>query len=257
MIPPTHKIRAVIVDDEPLARDRIRSLLDKEPDIEVVAEYASGVEALPALKQNRPDLLFLDIQMPEMTGFEMLEKLEEPLPVTIFITAFDQHAIKAFEVHALDYLLKPFKQARFRETLDRARALLGAKHGEDLSQRVLEMLSGRKSEPSYLSRISVKIDDRLVFFKVEAVDWIEAAGNYLVVHVGKESHLIRETLTSMEAKLDPAQFLRISRSALVNLTRVKELQPLFNGEHAVVLENGKHLTMTRGLREVEDRLKFS
>ena len=250
-------LEVVIVDDEPLARERIRTLLERETGVHIQGEFGSAVEALPALSARRPDLLFLDIQMPEMTGFELLERLEAPLPAVIFITAFDQHALKAFEFHALDYLLKPFKQTRFRETLQRAREVIESKRPSGIEQRILDMLAERKPATAHLTRFSVKIDDRLVFIKVESVDWIEAAGNYLVIHVGKESHLIRETLTALEAKLDPAQFLRISRSALVNLTRVKELQPLFNGEHAVVLENGKHLTMTRGLREVEERLRFS
>lgn len=259
MTPPplSELIHVVIVDDEPLARERIRTLLDKEPGFWVQSECASGVEALAAFERKRPDLLFLDIQMPEMTGFELLERLQPPLPAVIFVTAFDQHALKAFEVHALDYLLKPFKQSRFRETLLRARDAIGRRQDQGISSRILEMLAERKTSSPYLTRIPVKVNERTLFLKVEQIDWIEAAGNYLVVHLGKESHVIRETLTSMESKLDPAHFLRISRAALINLARVKELQPLFNGEHAVVLEGGKTLTMTRSLREVEDRLKFS
>ena len=246
-----------IVDDEPLARERIRTLLEKEPGFVVQDECASGVEALAAFCRRRPDLVFLDIQMPEMTGFELLERLQPPLPEVIFVTAFDQHALKAFEVHALDYLLKPFKQARFRETLQRAREAIGRQQEKGITSRILEMLAERRANTNYLTRVPVKVDERTVFLKVDQIDWIEAAGNYLVVHLGKESHVIRETLTSMESKLDPAHFLRISRSTVINLARVKELQPLFNGEHAVVLEGGKSLTMTRSLREVEDRLKFS
>ncbi len=250
-------IHVAIVDDEPLARERIRTLLEKEPGFVVQDECATGVEALATFRRRRPELVFLDIQMPEMTGFELLERLEPPLPGVIFVTAFDQHALKAFEVHALDYLLKPFKQARFRETLHRAREALSRQQEQGISSRILEMLAERRTPAPFLTRVPVKIEDRTVFLKVELIDWIEAAGNYLVLHSGKESHILRETLTSMESKLDPAHFLRISRSSLINLGRVKELQPLFGGEHAVVLDGGKTLTMTRSLREVEDRLKFS
>lgn len=250
-------ILVAVLDDEPLARERIRSMLVAETEVEILGEFGSGVEALPVLRKQRPDLVFLDIQMPEMNGFEFLEQLGEPLPLIIFVTAFDQHALRAFEHHALDYLLKPFKVSRFQETLRRALDTIRHQKGGDVSDRIIEMLEGRKQEAQWMNRISVKIEDRLIFLKVESVDWIEAAGNYLLIHVGKESHMIRETLTAMESKLDPSKFLRISRSILVNLARIKELQPLFNGEYAVVLDNGKHLTMTRGLREVEDRLKFS
>ena len=253
------KIRALIVDDEPLARQRIRLLLHDEPDIELLSESASGPEALAAIQQNPPDLLFLDVQMPEMDGFALLAAIPpDQVPVVIFVTAYDQHAVKAFEVKALDYLLKPFKPARFKEAVQRARARLAAKASDGLSvQSLLEHLGRQPAAGAYLSRLSVKTDDRIVFLKTEQIDCIESAGNYVAVEVGKETHILRETLNVLAAKLNPSRFLRISRSAIVNLDRVKELQAHFHGEHIVILHNGKRLTMTRGLREVEQAVKFS
>ena len=253
------KIRALIVDDEPLARQRIRLLLGEEPDIELLGECASGPEALAAIQREPPDLLFLDVQMPEMDGFALLSALPSAqIPAVIFVTAYDQHAVKAFEVKALDYLLKPFKPARFKETVQRARERLASRLKDGPAVEALLDLLGRRSEStSYLTRLSVKTQDKIVFLKTEQIDCIESAGNYVAVQVGKETHILRETLNSLEASLDPEQFLRISRSALVNLDRIKELQPHFHGEHVVVLLNGKRLTMTRGLREVEKVLKFS
>ena len=253
------KISALIVDDEPLARQRIRLLLQEEPDIELLGECGNGPEALAAIRQNPPQLLFLDIQMPEMDGFALLAKIPaEHLPVVIFVTAYDQHALKAFEVQALDYLLKPFKPARFKETVQRARERLAAKApGEPTVQALLALLGQRPAENVYLSRLPVKTDDRILFLKIEQIDCIESAGNYVAVQVGKDTHILRETLNALETKLNPERFLRISRSAIVNLDRVKELQPHFQGEHVVILHGGKRLTMTRGLREVEQAMKFS
>jgi len=248
----------LIVDDEPLARERIRTLLAPERDIEVVGECANGNDALAALKQKSPDLLFLDVQMPGMGGFEVLRALEpERMPLVIFVTAYDQHALKAFEVHALDYLLKPFKQARFRETLQRARELLANREAAAASKSLLALLGQVQSAPEHLARIPVRNGDRVVFVKTTQIDYIEAAGNYVVIHAGKENHVVRETITALEQKLDPKKFLRVSRSTLVNVDQIKELQPLFKGEHAILLQNGKQVTMTRGLREVQEALKFA
>ncbi len=253
-----NKIRTLIADDEPLARERIRTLLQTEPDIEIVGECANGTEAVVALKQNLADLLFLDVQMPGIGGFEVLRALDQDrLPLVIFVTAYDQHALKAFEVHAVDYLLKPFKQARFRQTVQRARELLANRNAAALTGNLLALLGQSKTLPERLSRIPVRNGDRVVFVKTSQIDYMESAGNYVVLHAGKESHVLRETLTALEQKLDPKQFLRISRSSLVNVDQIKELQPLFKGEYAILLHNGKQLTMTRGLREVQERLKFS
>ena len=253
------KISALIVDDEPLARQRIRLLLQEEPDIELLGECGNGPEALVAIRQNPPQFLFLDVQMPEMDGFAWLATIPvEHLPVVIFVTAYDQHALKAFEVQALDYLLKPFKPARFKETVQRARERLAAKTpGEPTVQALLALLGKRPAENVYLSRLPVKTDDRILFLKIEQIDCIESAGNYVAVQVGKDTHILRETLNALETKLNPERFLRISRSAIVNLDRVKELQPHFQGEHVVILHGGKRLTMTRGLREVEQAMKFA
>jgi two-component system LytT family response regulator len=251
-------MRIVIVDDEPLARERIRSLLKDEPDIEVLAECANGTEAAAAVRKFSPDLLFLDVQMPGLGGFEVLQSLaKERLPLVIFVTAFDQHALKAFEAHALDYLLKPFKQARFKAALRRARDMLANQQAGSVSKNLLALLEQARPEAERLTRIPVRIGERVIFVKTAQIEYIEAAGNYVVLHAGKENHVVRETLTALEEKLAPKQFLRISRSTLVNLEQIKELQPLFKGEYAVLLHNGKQLTMTRGIREVQELLKFA
>ncbi len=250
-------IRTLIIDDEPLARERVRTLLSEDPEFEVLAECGDGPTALAAIQEHTPDLVFLDVQMPGMDGFGVLRELPEgKMPQVIFVTAYDQHALKAFEVHALDYLLKPFKQSRFKETLARAKARL-ATPTPAIPQNLLDLISQLRGPREYLARLSVKDGERVLFVKTENIDYIEAAGNYVVVHSGKENHVVRETLTNLEAALDPKKFLRISRSTLVNLDRIRELQPLFKGEHVVVLQDGKHLNMTRGLREVQEILKFS
>jgi two-component system LytT family response regulator len=257
------KIRALIVDDEPLARQRIRLLAHDEPDLEIISECASGKDALTAIERDPPDLLFLDVQMPEMDGFEVLEKLpRERLPVSIFTTAYDQHAVRAFEAHALDYLLKPFQPERFKAAVARAREHLANQQASSAARGLLDLLAARQSlhattaVTNFLTRLTIKTDDKMVVIKIADIDSIESAGNYVAVNIGKESHILRETLNALEAQLDPEKFLRVSRSAIVNLDRVKELQPMFKGEHIIVLQNGKRLAMTRGLREVEQALKF-
>jgi two-component system LytT family response regulator len=250
------KLRVVIVDDEPLGRDRIRALLGSDSEVEVVGEAVDGEEAVELIGRVRPDLVFLDVQMPGLDGFGVLKRLGAPLPQVVFVTAFDSHAVKAFEAHALDYLLKPARPARLRDALTRAREQLGKRGTDDVSRRVLELLESRSTPSAHLTRIPVRSGERTLFLKVGLVDWFEAAGNYVVVHVGKENHVLRETLSGLEEQL-PAQFLRISRSVIVNLERVRELQSMTAGEHVVLLQDGKTLPMTRGLREVEERLKFS
>ncbi len=249
-------IRTLIVDDEPLARERVRSLLKDEPDIAIIGECADGHQALAALRELSPELVFLDVQIPGLDGFDVLRELgTERMPLVIFVTAYDQHALKAFEVHALDYLLKPFKPARFKQTVQRARETLANRSRGEVSKELLALLG--QARPEYLSRIPVRNGERVVFVKASQVEYVESAGNYVVLHAGKENHVVRETLTALEGRLDPKQFLRLSRSVLVNVDQIKELQPLFKGEHAVLLHNGKQLTMTRGLREVQEALKFS
>jgi two-component system, LytTR family, response regulator len=250
--------KILIVDDEPLARERIRTLLKDEPEVEIVGECANGTEAVGAIRKGSPDLVFLDVQMPAMGGFEVLQALaKERLPLVIFVTAYDQHALKAFEAHALDYLLKPFKQARFKAAVQRARETLANQQAGAVSKNLLALLEQARPEPERLTRIPVRVGERVIFVKTAQIEYIESAGNYVVLHAGKENHVVRETLTALEEKLAPKQFLRINRSTLVNPDQIKELQPLFKGEYAVLLNNGKQLTMTRGIREVQELLKFS
>lgn len=262
------RLRAVIADDEPLGRSRLRSLLAKEPDVDVVAECADGDAAVAAVREHRPDALFLDVQMPGRDGFGVLEALAgDPMPQVIFVTAYDQHALRAFEARALDYLLKPFKQARFQETLARVRERLAARPrpDADLAQRLQALLAeARPATPAptpppaahpVLHRLAVKVNERTLFVRVPDIDYLESAGNYVVLHCGKDHHVIRETMATLEGQLPP-DFLRISRSLIVNLDRVRELQAMAAGEHVVLLRDGRKLPMTRGLREVEERLRF-
>jgi two-component system LytT family response regulator len=251
-------IRALIVDDEPLARERIRALLREEADVEVVGECADGPSAVAAIQKLSPDLVFLDVQMPGMDGFGVLRALGAGrVPEVIFVTAYDQHAVKAFEAHALDYLLKPFKPARFREALRRAREQLARRRAGALPENLAALLAHLQPQRAYLSRIAVKSGERTVFVKTGEIEYLEAAGNYVVLHAGRENHVVRETLAALEAQLDPKQFVRINRSTLVNVEQIREVQPLFKGEHVVVLRNGRQLPLTRGVRELQERLKFS
>ncbi len=254
-------ISTVIVDDEPLARKRVRLLLDKEDDVELIAECASGEEALSILEEQSIDLLFLDVQMPGIDGFEVLQRIpEEQLPVVIFTTAYDQHALRAFESHALDYLLKPFKTARFSQAMQRARQRLKERDSNQSVHRLVAMLAEQDTRPpgstkKYLTRLTVKHQDKVLLVQVADVTSFESAGNYVVAAEGDNNHLLRETLTALEKQLDPEQFFRVSRSAIVNLDCVHRIETMFKGEHAVVLKSGKRLTMTRGLREMEKALK--
>ena len=250
-------IGALIVDDEPLARQRIRLLLSEERDVEIVGECADGLEAVARIQAAKPDLVFLDVQMPEMDGFEVLRQVPPGrLPVVIFTTAYDEHALRAFDAHALDYLLKPFKPERFRQAVQRARELIGDQQAGAAARGLLDLLAERPAPAAYLSRLAVRTAGKVIFVDVDDIDTIEAAGKYAVVHVGKENHILRETLLHFEAKLPPDRFLRISRSVIVNLERVQELQPLFKGENVVVLRNGKRYTATRPLREIQQKLEF-
>jgi two-component system LytT family response regulator len=257
------KIRAVVADDEPLARARLRALLAKEPDVQLVAECADGDAAVAAVREHRPDVLFLDVQMPGKDGFGVLAALAgDPMPQVVFVTAFDQHALKAFDARAIDYLLKPFKQSRFHEALARVRERVARPpaSGDDLARRVRDLLAEvRPAAPAApaqtLHRLAVRVNERTLFVRVPDIDYLESAGNYVVLHCGKENHVIRETMATLEAQLPPG-FLRISRSVIVNLDRVKELQSMTAGEHVAVLRDGRTLAMTRGLREVEEKLRF-
>jgi two-component system LytT family response regulator len=240
------KIRAAIVDDEPLARERLRTLLLEEAEVEVVAECAEGSAAVKAIETHRPDVVFLDVQMPEMDGFAVLQALAPGrVPSVVFVTAYDKYALQAFDVHAVDYLLKPFDRDRFRRALARVRAAVLA--GEETTPRLLALLERLRRE-GRLDRLVVKSRGRIFFLRTGEIDWIEAAGNYVRVHAGKEAHLVRETLGALEEKLDHGRFARIHRSTIVNLDSVKELQPSFHGEYVVRLRDGTELVLSRGYR---------
>lgn len=260
------KIKTLIVDDEPLARRNLRLLLAKDPQIEVVDECRNGREAVKAINSLAPDLIFLDIQMPEMDGFDVLAQVgPEHIQAIIFVTAFDQYALKAFDVHALDYLLKPFDDERFAHALERAKAQIEAREINRLSKRLLALLEARESErktptsqQSYLTRVMIKASGRVVLLKVDEIDFIEADGNYAKLHVGRKAHLLREKMNDLEGQLDPAKFVRIHRSIIVNLDRIKEMHPHFNGDYIVVLEDGRQLRMSRTRREhLEARLSIN
>ena len=260
----SEKIRTLIVDDEPLARRNLRVLLEKDPQIEIIEECRNGREAVKAINTLSPDLIFLDIQMPEMDGFDVLEHVgPEHIQAIIFVTAFDQYALKAFDVHALDYLLKPFDDERFAHALKRAKAQIEAHEINRLSKRLLALLEERESErkvdqQDYLTRLMIKDSGRVRLLKVDEIDFVEADGNYAKLHAGRTTHLLREKMNDLEGRLDPARFVRIHRSIIVNLDRIKEMHPHFNGDYIVVLDNGKQLRMSRTRREhLEARLKLS
>jgi two-component system LytT family response regulator len=244
----TEKLRVVIVDDEQIAREGVRVQLKKESDAEVVAECANGLEAVTAIQELRPDLVFLDVQMPGMDGFEVLQAIgAKTPPAVIFVTAYDKYALKAFDVNAIDYLLKPYDEERFQKAFRRARAeILQAKAGS-LDQKLHSLLETIRPE-KYLERLVVKAAGRIFFLQVTELDWIEAADNYVSLHVGNESHLVRETLTALESKLDPDEFVRIRHSTIVNIRRIKELHPLFRGEYEIRLQSGARLTSSRRYR---------
>jgi two-component system LytT family response regulator len=245
------QIRVLIVDDESLARGMIREMLEDDPEVEIVGECVNGREALAAIESHAPDLLFLDVQMPEAGGFEVLETLKDAplLPHVIFVTAYDQYAVRAFEVHALDYLLKPFDRERFAASWQRAKEqILKEKNGR-LDERILTLLEELKAGSKYLERLVIKANGRVFFLDANDIDWIEAQGNYVSVHSGVKSHLLRETISSIEAQLDPKKFRRIHRSSIVQLNKIKELQPWFHGDYRIILHNGAELMLSRNYRE--------
>jgi two-component system, LytTR family, response regulator len=242
------KIRTVIVDDEELGRDRIQSLLEQQPDVEIIAICSDGASAVETIERAQPDLVFLDVQMPGMDGFEVVENLEPTsLPAIVFVTAHDGHAIRAFEIHALDFLLKPFDQTRFEKALERARGQLARNQsqGPVIDSRIVSLLEELHEERKYPERLIIKSSGRVFFVRTEEIDWVEASGNYVKVHTKSEAHLLRESMKNMEAKLDPKTFVRIHRSAIVNIDRIKELEPWFHGEYIVIMRDGTRLTASR------------
>jgi two-component system, LytTR family, response regulator len=244
------KIRALIVDDEPLAREGIRMRLKQEPDVEVIGACKNGREAVAVILRDLPDLVFLDIQMPRLGGFGVIEAVGvKRMPHVIFVTAYDEHALRAFEVNALDYLLKPIDGGRFSEALERARSRIRGENLEAVDERLHKIMAALRVERKHLERLSIKSAGRITFLSVDEIDWIEAADNYVQVHAGRESHLLHATMNSLEGRLDPDKFLRIHRSAIVNVGRIKELHPMFHGEYRIVLKDGTRLTSGRGYRE--------
>ncbi len=246
------KIRALIVDDEPLARKRVRALLDEQADIEIIGECADGERAVSAIRKHRPDLVLLDIQMPRLDGLGVVEAIEpDHMPAVIFVTAYDQHAVRAFEVNAIDYVLKPFDAERFGQAVRRACQRIDQERGgndEELNRRLLGALRQLRSGDRPLDRLVIKAQGRISFLPVDEIDWIEAAGKYARVHAGAAEHLMREPMHRLEAQLDPERFVRIHRSTIVNLDSIRELEPMFHGEYRVYLKNGAELTLSRGYR---------
>jgi two-component system LytT family response regulator len=244
------KIRTLVVDDEPLARERVMSLLQQETDVEIVGECSDGTQAVSAIQEQSPDLVFLDVQMPGCDGFEVIRNIgADRMPTVVFVTAYDEYALQAFEVHALDYLLKPFGKDRFQQTLRHAREALERRRAGDLGRRLLALVHDVKPDAPRVERLVVKSGGRVFFLRTDEIDWIEAAGNYVRLHLGTESHLFRETMNRMESRLDTRRFARIHRSRIVNTERIKELQPWFNGDYVVILRDGQRLTLSRGYRE--------
>jgi two-component system, LytTR family, response regulator len=246
------KVRAVIVDDEPLARRRIADLLAEEQDIEVLAQCTNGEEAIERIETLRPDLLFLDVQMPEVDGFDVLQGIGiGQVPVVIFVTAYDQFALRAFEAHALDYLLKPFDDERFEATLQRARERVRQHQLGEVDRRLttlLEEARGGRGDRGYLQRLVVPSGHRSVFIRTDQVDWIEAERNYVRLHVGDRGYLLRENLSRIASALDPTKFFRIHRSTIVNIERIQAVESLTRGEYVVLLHDGTKLASGRNYR---------
>ncbi len=263
-------VRVLIVDDEPPARKRLARLLNAQDGFETIGQCTNGKEALETIEAEQPDLVLLDVQMPELSGLEVLEALDpETMPVVVFVTAYDQHALRAFELHAVDYLLKPFDDERFEVAVTRAKARIERGHLAGLSRRLLTLLrsveGGQQGEPKELvehteteqaptDRLAIRSGDRLLIVKVEEIDWIEGAGVYARLHVGTKTHLIRETLTNLAEQLDPERFVRIHRSTIVNRDRVRELRSYFHGEYIVILEDATQLKLSRTYRDSLDQI---
>ena len=243
------KVRVLIVDDEPLAREGVRLHLADEPDMEVVGESGDGEAAIAAIDELRPDLVFLDIQMPGVDGLGVIERVGiAHMPAVIFVTAYDEFALRAFEAHALDYLLKPFDSERFRRALDRARVQLQSRSRRVLEERLLQLIATRSQPSPFVERLVVRAGGRILILRVDDVDWIEAAANYVRLHVAGRSYLLRETMVGIASRLDPDRFVRVHRSTIVRIDCIKELEPLFQGDFLIVLRDGSRITSSRGYR---------
>lgn len=252
-VPSTPRIRTVIIDDEPTARRGLRLLLAGDEQIEIVGEAADGVEAAELIRRERPALAFLDVQMPGCDGFQVLARVGVgEAPVIVFVTAYDEHALRAFEVNAVDYLLKPYDDVRFGAALQRAKDAVRRRQGETVDARLnqlIDYLQSASDPADDRGRILLKSSGEIFFLKAEEIDWIEAEGDYMKFHVGGKTHLMRETMARLEARLDSSRFIRIHRSTIVNVDRMRKLSPLFAGEYAVILEDGTKLKLSRGYHE--------
>lgn len=245
------KIRTLIVDDMRLAREHIRQYLVADAEIEIIGECANGREAIKAINSKNPDLVFLDVQMPGIDGFGVIEKIGiERMPTIVFVTAFDEFALKAFDANATDYLLKPFDEERITRAVARAKREIKLNHSSDFDERLRRVIQEvRTAPPKYLKRLAVKNASHIFILQTDEIDWIGAAGNYVELHVGRETHLIRERLSQLEQKLDPEKFARVHRSTIVRVDRIKMLHPLFNGDHLIVLHTGAKLNASRTYHE--------
>jgi two-component system LytT family response regulator len=251
----TSKIRTLVVDDEPVARARVLSLLRNETDIEVVGECSNGPQAVSVIEATAPDLVFLDVQMPEMDGFALARTLGRDMPAVVFVTAYDEYALQAFEIHALDYLLKPFSAERFKSALTHVRQHI-AKRQAAAGGRQLATLLPPMQQPApdqerreRRDRLVIKSSGRIYFVRIQDIDWCEASGNYVRLHIGQQTHMVRGTMSHLESQLDAAQFVRIHRSAIVNVERIQELRSSFNGEYLITLNDKTRLTLSRGYRD--------
>jgi len=250
MVENSKRIRVLVVDDEPLAREKIRTMVADDPEIEIIGECVNGEEAVAAVESLLPDLMLLDVQMPLIDGFAVLAALKSVhLPAVIFITAFDHYAVHAFEVHALDYLLKPFDRERFDAAITHAKAHIWRERTGQLDPRILALLKQIEAGSKHLERLVVKTSGRVFFLLTDDIDWIEAEGNYVNVHTAQKAYLLRESISSLEAQLDSKKFIRIHRSTIVHLSRIKELQSWSHGEYRVILHDGTQLTLSRNYRE--------
>ncbi|MFK7848571.1 MAG: LytR/AlgR family response regulator transcription factor [Rhodothermales bacterium] len=258
------EIRTLIVDDEPEARSGLRSLLEQDTQITLIGECSNGTDAVDAIRMELPDLVLLDVQMPGLNGFDVLQEIKsEHMPLVIFVTAYDQYSLKAFEVHAVDYLLKPFTNGRFREAIDQAKQQIRSqKDLSHIAQRMNLLLSKFESNPprvpvldvDYLHRIAVKEGEKITFLDVDSIDWIEAADNYICLHVGRRTYLLRSKLSDIEKQLNPKQFLRVHRSRIVNIEQIQEMQPQGSGDCILILKDGTEITSSRTYREQRRRL---
>jgi two-component system LytT family response regulator len=248
-------IRTLIVDDQLMAREHLRRMLEDQPGIELVGQAATGMEAIDSINNLSPDLVFLDVRMPDLDGFAVLSQISNKrIPAIIFVTANDDFAVRAFEVHALDYLIKPCAPDRLDTALQRARDQIKHKRTGDVQERLNALLADLQIPPKHPERLAVKSNGRIVFLHLADIDWVEAADNYVNLHTGSESHLLRETMAMIEARLPGDRFVRIGRSTIVNVERIKELQPMFHGDYAVLLRSGARLTLTRGYRHKLEHL---